>query len=188
MLHQQTTPEVAAAPVHLSPLRRHWRPLLRAAGIAVAGLAIAAWSGPLEPYRMWFCLWLAGLVAFVASFPTASRQYRFPSWGALLWLLAILTVAVALRLPRIADIPANISIDEILPAMEAVHLVRDNPVNVFSSVGWFSMPNLSFAFPAVAMQVFGASFYTQRLSSLLMGVAGLAATFLLARRLFGEIG
>lgn len=187
MLHQQAISAEPASTSRPSWPRDHWRWLLRAAGIAAATLAIGEWSGPLEPYAVWFWLWLAGLVAWVASFPPAVRRCPFPSPGVLLWLLGILGLAVALRLPRIADIPANISIDELLPAMEAMHLARGNPVNVFSSVGWFTMPNLSFAFPALVMKVIGVSFYAQRLSSLLLGVAGLVATFLLARRLFGDV-
>jgi hypothetical protein len=176
--------QVAGAPV--SGLRRHWRLLLCAAGVAAAAVAINQWSGPEEPYGPWFWLWMAGLVAYAASFPPAVRRHPFPAPVVLLWLIAIVALAVGLRLPRIADIPANISIDELLPAMEALNIAGGAPVNVFASAGWFSMPNLSFAFPAVVMKVVGVSFYAQRLSSLLMGLGGIVATFLLARRLFGD--
>jgi len=169
-----------------SGLRRHWRVLVRAAGMAAAGLAIFLWDGPTEPYGVWFCVWLAGLVAFAVSFPPALRRCPFPSPAVLLWLCGILGLALALRLPGIADNPANISIDELLPGMEALQIARGGAANVFSSVGWFSMPNVSFAFPAVVMKIIGPSFYAQRLSSMLMGIGGIIATFLLARRLFGD--
>ena len=177
------TPEPQQA---VAASRRDWRVPLRAAGIAAAALAIALWPGPHAPYGVWFCVWMAGVVAYAASFPGALQKYPFPSPAVLVWLLAILGLAVALRLPGLAHTPANVSIDELLPAMEALRIVRGETTNVFSSVGWFSMPNLSFAFPALVMRVIGPTFYAQRLSSMLMGVGGIVAIFLLARRLFGD--
>lgn len=169
----------------MAGLSRHWRVAVRAGGIAAAVAAILLWPGS-SPYGVWFWVWLAGLVAYAASFSPALQRSPFPSPAVLLWLFGILGLAVALRLPGIADNPANISIDELLPAMEALHIARGGTANVFSSVGWFSMPNLSFTFPALIMKALGPSFYAQRLSSVLMGIGGIIAVFLLARRLFGD--
>jgi 4-amino-4-deoxy-L-arabinose transferase-like glycosyltransferase len=180
-----STPVPVPAPRHRG-VRRYWRVVVRVAGCAAAVLAIARWPSAYPPYGPWFWGWLAGLLLYAASFAPAARRHPFPPPMVVLWLLGILGLAVALRLPRIADVPANISIDELLPAMEAWHIASGRPVNVFASIGWFSMPNLSFAFPALVMKAIGPPFYAQRLSSMLMGVGGIAATFLLARRLFGD--
>ena len=127
------------------------------------------WPGPYAPYGRWFWLWLAGLVAFAASFPPALRPYPFPrrrcccgcsaSWrwrwrcacrGSPTFRRTSASTSCCRRWRRCTS-----------PAVAAA--------NVFSSVGWFTMPNLSFAFPALVMKVIGVSFYAQRLSSVLMG-------------------
>ena len=92
-----------------------------------------------------------------------------------------------LRLVALADIPANISVDESLTALEALRIAQGRVPNVFSSVGWFSMPSLTFAFPAVVMRVAGPNaFLAARLASVAMGLAGIACLFALGRRLFGD--
>ena len=126
--------------------------------MAAAVLAICSVAGAARAVRA-VVLGLARRPRGLCGELSAGRCGRYPpplAPAALLGLLGILGLAVALRLPAIEDNPANISIDELLPAMEArAHRQRAAP-NVFSSVGWFTMPNLSFAFPALVMKVVGA--------------------------------
>jgi hypothetical protein len=101
--------------------------------------------------------------------------------------LAILVLATALRLPRIETIPGNISVDELMPGLAAQAIATGTAPNVFSTLGWFTLPNLTFAFPAAVMVVVGGDpLFALRFSSLLTGLVGIGATFLLARRLFGN--
>jgi hypothetical protein len=101
--------------------------------------------------------------------------------------VGILVLAAVLRLVLIMRYPAEIHIDEILPSLEALHIVQGNAPNVFSSVGWFTTPNLAFAFPAVAMEVVSHDLLrAARLTSAVMGLIGILCLFLLARRLCGD--
>jgi 4-amino-4-deoxy-L-arabinose transferase-like glycosyltransferase len=127
------------------------------------------------------------MVAYALSFTRAAETRPGPPLPVLAWLLAIIVLATALRLPGIEARPANISIDELLPGLEAARIARGGAPNVFSSVGWFAMPSLSFAFAAVVMRLAGhETLLPLRMSSLVMGVGGIACTFLLARRLLGD--
>jgi 4-amino-4-deoxy-L-arabinose transferase-like glycosyltransferase len=163
-----------------------WVPLLlRAGALAGAAYAVTNWS-PSE-YGASFWLWVVSALAYAVSFRAARFRFaRLPTavWGA---LLAILVLAVALRLPNIEAVPGNISVDELMPGLQAQAIAAGAAPNVFSSLGWFSLPNLTFAFPAAVMVVVGGdALFSLRLSSLLTGVLGIGATFLLARRLFGN--
>ncbi|MFI5395617.1 MAG: ArnT family glycosyltransferase [Candidatus Binatia bacterium] len=152
-----------------------------------AGAGIMLWPRSHPGYRTAFWLWAGGIVAYVLSFRRAERALTPPPASVQLGLIGILALAAALRLVAIEDIPANISIDEILPSLEALHIAQGGAPNVFSSVGWFGMPTLTFSFAAVVMRFAGPdAFLAARLSSVLMGISGIACLFLLARRLFGD--
>lgn len=160
--------------------------LLRAAAAVVAVVALALWD--VDRYGVPFWLWLAALIAIWISLPgaTGTRMQR-PAAGVLGALGGILALAWWLRFPDIVDMPANVSIDEMMPALEAMSIAAGERPNVFSSVGWFTIPNLSFAVPAIVMAALpGDDFFALRFSSLLTGLLGITGTFFLARRLFGD--
>ncbi len=164
-----------------------WRLMLRVVGVVAAWLGVLLWPRMHAPYGLAFWLWAAGVAAYVLSFRTARRRWSPPGPLVYLALAAIMIFAAWLRLTALADVPANISIDEILPSTEALHIAQGAPINVFSSTGWFTIPNFTFALPAVVMKLAGHdAFWAARLSSVLTGLAGIFALFLLARRLFGE--
>src|SRR5262249_4609629 len=147
--------------------------VIRVGAMASAGLAVLLWPYSTAAYGFWFWLWLCALVAYAFSFAPATCPREAPSPAALAWLMAIIGVAVALRLPGIKANPANISIDELLPGLEAARIARGGAANVFSSIGWFTIPNVCFAFPAIVMKLAGAeTFLPLRLSSLLTGIGG----------------
>ncbi len=188
MLKPQSAPEPAAGNAKLNPVSAFgWRLLLRVAGVFAAWLGVLLWPRIHPRYGPACWLWAGGVAAYVLSFRTASR--RFPRPTLLVWTALAMIVLFAgwLRLTALTDIPANISIDEILPSLEALHIAQGEPVNVFSSTGWFSMPNLTFAFPALVMKFAGQdAFFGARLSSALTGLAGIVALFFLTRRLLGD--
>jgi 4-amino-4-deoxy-L-arabinose transferase-like glycosyltransferase len=114
---------------------------------------------------------------------------RFAPSRRIVWvgLLATLALAAALRFVALGELPVNIQIDEMLPALEAQHIARGIQPNVFSSVGWSNTPNLAFAFGAVAMKAIGSEgLFAVRLSSAILGMGGILCVFLLARRWFGD--
>lgn len=161
--------------------------LLRA--VALCGVGAALWTWEVERYGPPFWAWVLFAFALWLSFsgrPDGTRSQPMPAWS-IVGLIGICAFAFALRWPALSEIPANISVDELLPALEAMRIAAGEAPNVFSSLGWFTIPNLSFAIPGVVMAWFPAdTFFALRLSSLLTGLVGIVGTFLLARRLFGD--
>ena len=92
-----------------------------------------------------FWLWAGALAGYALSFRPAERPFTKPGVLVIALLFGILGLATWLRLTALEDIPANISIDEILPSVEAANIARGAVPNVFSSAGWFGMPNLTFS-------------------------------------------
>lgn len=188
MLKPQLLPTAGAGddvPRHLG--RRGWRLPVRLACLLVAGAALVWWPAAHAGYGLLFWLWAGSVVGYALSFAPAERRFPRPPMLVCAALLAILGLAAWLRLTALEDIPANISIDEILPSMEAQSIASGATPNVFSSVGWFTLPNLTFAFPALMIKVVGHdTFFAARLSSALTGLGGIVCIFLLARRLFGD--
>jgi len=164
-----------------------WCLALRIAALAAATGGILLWPRVQPGYGVPFWLWVVGVIGYAISFSRAQRPLSPPGRGVILALCAVLVLAGVLRLVALEDLPANISIDESLTALEALRIAQGRVPNVFSSVGWFSMPNFTFAFPAVFMRLAGAdAFFAARLSSVVMGLAGIVCVFALGRRLFGD--
>lgn len=134
-----------------------------------------------------FWLWAVSAIAYPFAFPRAEKPHAPPGAAVLVALLAILAFAAMLRLHQVDRIPSNISIDEVYPGIDALRIARGESFNPFSTLGWFNIPGLSFAYPAVFMKLLGGPpFHDLRLSSAIMGLAGILVTFLLGRRLFGD--
>lgn len=167
--------------------RRDWRLLSRLAFLLAAGAALARWSSIDPAYGVGFWVWAGSVVGYTVSFAAAERRWPRPRVPVCAALLGILALAAWLRFSALNDIPANISIDEVLPSMEAETIASGGAPNVFSSAGWFSLPNLTFTIPALVIKAVGHDpFFAVRLSSAFTGLAGILCTFLLARRLFGD--
>jgi 4-amino-4-deoxy-L-arabinose transferase-like glycosyltransferase len=186
-LKPQPLPAVPSAQPGVRSRRHDWRLLLRLAAIITATGAVAWWPRMNGGYGAAFWLWAAAVAGYALSFRGAERRSMRPGVLVCAALLVIVGLAARLRFPALEDIPANISIDEILPSVEAQHIAQGETPNVFSTTGWFDMPNLTFAFPALVIKAVGHDpFLAVRLSSALMGLAGIVSVFLLARRLFGD--
>jgi 4-amino-4-deoxy-L-arabinose transferase-like glycosyltransferase len=156
--------------------------------MALLGAACGIVLQPFQPaYGVAFWVWAGGVIAYAVSFPRAQRAFPLPPGPVVAGLIAVLALAGALRFVALAEIPANISIDESLTSLAALRIAQGGAPNVFSSVGWFTMPSLTFAFAAAVMRVAGPdAFFAARLSSAVMGMAGIVCLFVLARRLFGD--
>jgi 4-amino-4-deoxy-L-arabinose transferase-like glycosyltransferase len=160
---------------------------LRICAIAVATVGVLLWPRRDAGYGLAFWLWGGGIIGYALSFQRGRTRFgpsRRTVWAG---LFAILALAAALRFVALGELPVNIHIDEILPALEARHIARGIKPNVFSSVGWYNTPNLAFAFGAVTMKAIGSEgLLAVRLSSAILGMGGILCVFLLARRWFGD--
>jgi hypothetical protein len=102
--------------------------LPRATLLAALMLAMKLWPPMNSGYGVAFWLWVCAVVAYALSFERARRTSALPPRIVQVILVGILILAAVLRLEGKAP-------------------------NVFSSVGWFTTPNLAFAFPALAMEI-----------------------------------
>lgn len=159
---------------------------VRVVALGLGGLAILNWPVP-AGYGWFFWTWLVAIGLFLGSFPSSRSRLSAPSTEVIWILCGILLVALGLRLPGLETIPSNIAADEILPGLEGVAIAAGDYHNVFSTLGWFTIPGVSFAFPGVVMKLLpGSHFFALRASSLLTGLAGIVSLFLLLRRLFND--
>jgi hypothetical protein len=180
-------PQPAVGQASPTPTGHWWRFALRVGAVAALTLAMKLWPPTNSGYGVAFWLWVCAVVAYALSFERALRTSASPRRMVKVTLVGILILAAALRLVLIKRFPAEIHIDEVLPGIEALHIVQGRAPNVFSSVGWFTTPNLAFAFPALAMEIASNDLLrAARLTSAVMGVAGILALYLLARRLFED--
>lgn len=180
--------EVGASP-GARRLPRPWGPfVVRGVAALVVAVALVYWPRPAAGYGWSFWAWLGGVGVLWATLPRAPRRAagERAGWREGVGLAVILAFAAGLRLWAIESVPANVAIDEMLPGLEALRIARGETPNVFSSVGWFTIPNLAFAPPALFMWALpDDTFLALRLSSLVTGLLGIVGTFLLARRFFG---
>ena len=138
--------------------------------------------------RLAFCLWLASLAAAAAAARAwDGKRSALPSlpWTPLerAMLLAILAVALALRLPDLTTIPPEVHGDEAACGIAARDILRGGTTNLFA-LGWSNLSNIGFAISAASMAVFGDDLFGLRMASVLLGTATVLVTYLLARRLF----
>lgn len=160
---------------------------LARSGFALALGAALLWRNHEPGWGPLFWAWSLGLAAFVLGLPRRSTPSLPSDHGFRLGLGGILLLAAAWRLPGVHELPANISVDEILPGVESLRLASGKGPNPFGSIGWFSIPNLSFLPGAIAMALLPwESFHSLRISSAVTGLAGLAATACLGRQMLGR--
>lgn len=165
--------------------RSRW--LVRVGALLLGAGACAGWTRTEAVYGWFFWLWVAAMAIYVGGAPSARGAGTRPAALTRFGLGAVLMLAAAVRLPGLAWLPGNISIDEVLPGAEALHIMHGAGPNPMASVGWFTMPRFSFAVQAAVFTLAGeGSLWALRLSSALMGLAGLVATFALGRRLVGD--
>lgn len=165
---------------------QRWRVVARGVALLAGAFALFQWHRADPGYGPVFWLWVGATVAYVFSFPRAAGSHGSPSWSWHLSLVLLLLWAAAWRIPGVYEMPANISIDELLPGAESLRIAAGRAPNVFASAGWFSIPNLAFVPGAVAMDLLPlVPFHSLRLASVALGLCGIAATALLGRELFG---
>ncbi len=155
------------------------------------------WQGTPLPWALALLLtlaggWLLGAVGQPASpyGPQLSRSPdpppSLPRWLEIGAFLAILALAVFLRLHRLDSIPAGIYVDETNASLDALYILEGRPDSPFGT-GWYETPNGYIYYMAALYKLFGASYYTLKAASLIPALLTIPAIFFLGRLLFGPL-
>ena len=176
---------------------RAW--LIGGAALSAAGAALALWAAITNYSRPYFppgfYAWAGGLATVVAGF--ALMQRRRPKTSAppdrpvtrleVVGFLALVAITIFLRVYRIDEIPSGIFIDETNAAMDAMHVLDGRPDSIFGT-GWYETPYLYIYYQAALVVLFGPTYATLKLTSLLPAVLTVIAFYPLARTLIGAPG
>ncbi len=166
------------------------------AGIVVVG---RVWRGRIDTWTvgLWFAvgvvLPIAGrLIGKLATrntppfpkpvSPSHRKQRALPS--ELTAVLLILLVGTLLRVYRIDSIPPGIFVDETNAAGDALRILDGWHASPFG-VGWFETPLGYVYYLAGLIKIFGPTYYTLKVASLIPAILTLVAFYPLARELFG---
>ena len=185
---------VPAAPrPELEAWRLRSRRTLAAAGLLVTGSAASlATIGFIErsgPDRAALAVWLAAIALVVAGSALGARNpIRLPRLRRehvpeVVLVLAVLGVALALRLPDLAGIPAFVHGDEAATGLEGRRILDGGSVFEF---GWYGIPSLSFAISSGTLWLFGNDLTGLRAASVIEGTLCVLLLYLIVRRLFGR--
>ncbi len=104
-------------------------------------------------------------------------------WTAVVFTLAI---GVFLRFHDLAHIPPGIFVDETNAAGDALRLLSGWPGSPFY-VGWYETPLLYAYYMAALFKLFGVSYYTLKLASLIPAILTLVFFYPFVRELFGPL-
>ncbi len=110
-----------------------------------------------------------------------------PKWLEWAFFGGILLLAIFLRLYRLDTIPPGIWSDETNSAVNAMYILGGQTVSPFS-IGWGGVPNAYMFYMAGIFHLFGASYFTLKLASIIPAVLTVAAIYPLGRLLFGPLG
>ena len=113
------------------------------------------------------------------------RLAESPPWGAVC-LAVLLFVALAVRLYRLSDVPANVTADEADFLLNAWHVLAGQPPGLFG-FDWTPSPALSVYIMAGTMKVFGASIFGARMSPVLLSIGTLVAFYFLAHERLSQL-
>lgn len=162
------------------------------AAVAVFNLAL------FDNHQAMRWVWLTSLIVLVAASavvgalgPGLSRGLLAavpPKRRHLLWealgVMALIALAVFLRIYRLRAMPPGIFVDETNAALDAIRILEGRPDSPFGT-GWFETPTM-YAFYLVGLfKLFGTTFTALKAASLIPAILTVAALYPLARLLFG---
>ncbi len=137
--------------------------------------------------------WLASIVAVLCLTSAATSSLAWSAVPAQLWqrlraagrdrallaLVAILLLALVLRLVALSSVPALFYGDEGEMGANALAIVRGQPdAPWFFGIGFAELPSLHFYLEALSIQVFGVTLFALRFVSALWGTFGVFAVYL----------
>lgn len=178
--HERRDAAAGAPPRRAAP-----RPRLLNAAVALVVVAVAAVLYDASSHWAIYP-WAAGLALLVAAAWPPRRTEAMPRRAVVEWLgLALVVgVAVAFRFPGLEALPPQVHGDEAACGLEARRILRGEVDNLLG-VGWYGIPNLSFAISALAMRLFGDDLFGLRMASALLGLASVPLLYGIVRRLYG---
>ncbi len=175
----------------LEPLRRHIDPGRSPAPVYLAALLGAATAGAAAGHQALLRLPALALALWVGSIALAlAASGRWPRLGRLsradfAFVAVLLSLAIAVRVIRLGDIPWLLAGDEASVGLSAREFLQGGWSNPFR-VAWYSFPSLFFVVPAASIGSLGATIEALRLPAALAGALTVAALFLYARAAFGR--
>jgi predicted DNA-binding antitoxin AbrB/MazE fold protein len=145
-------------------------------------------SPPLDGYSWALPFWVAAIAAAVAGcrLLAGSGLVEMEPPARRIWplLLALLLLALGLRVWQVGSLPPTLSGDEGSQGLEAVKVLKGEIRNPFST-GWLGVPTMSFYFNAVSIALLGNTATGLRLPWVFIGTATVLVSYLLVRRLHG---
>jgi 4-amino-4-deoxy-L-arabinose transferase-like glycosyltransferase len=140
-------------------------------------------------------LWLFGLLACVTGAILIGTQpvklklgwptLRVPRLLEIGALLAVVGVAIWLRIPDLATIPPNVHGDEADVGLLARDILAGRMPVLFATAPAAEAAALTFAIHAATMRVFGDNLFGLRMGAAIEGVLSVILLYLVARRLWG---
>ncbi len=118
------------------------------------------------------------------SIGVAVYEPKIPRWLEIILLLAIMGIAIWLRVSNIEQMPPGIFIDETNAALDGLQILEGRPSNLFGT-GWFETPNGFVYLQTLFFRILGTTFLSVKLQSLLPGILSVLALYLLGKELFG---
>ena len=148
----------------LTNLHGSWTPLPWLVGTAV--WAYYFWSDRIEPD-----------LSVPESRPFAYGQFLF-----------VLAAATVLRFYNIRELPLGSYVDEVLTLTNSLGLL-DRPFDLFGQTpllwsGWVKTANLYLYFDLLILKLFGVSYWSMKLLSVIPGIIACGAVFLISQLLF----
>ncbi len=129
-------------------------------------------------------IWVGGKIDWAAlAFPLRQWLTRPPFWI----LMAVLAVALLLRLIQLENVPPLFHGDEGEMGVNALAIAQNNSSAppFFGTGSFFSHPSMHYYMEALSIKVFGVTLFALRFVTAMWGVLGVAATFLVAREIAG---
>src|SRR5579859_595366 len=137
-------------------------------------------------------VWLFGVLAtFVGAMLLSTNSWRFhwpratESWLELAIFLAVVAIAIWLRLPDLAALPPNVHGDEADVGLLAREILAGRMPVLLATAPAAEATALTFAVHAATMRLFGDNLFGLRMGSAIEGVLSVILLYLFARRLWG---
>jgi hypothetical protein len=136
--------------------------------------------------------WLVGIIIWANYFwseqlePDFSVPQSMPfPYGQ---FLSVLVAATVLRLYKLAELPLGPYVDEVLTLNNSLGLL-DHPFYLFGQTpllwrGWVETANLYLYFDLLILKLFGVSYWSMKLLSVIPGIIACGAVFLICQILF----
>ena len=154
-------------------------------------LSLASWSasgsGAVAHLPGAWAIWMMGITVTVFALWRPSPSPARPGKDRLhfaIWM-AILSLALALRVIAVGDVPAAVSGDEGSVGIVGWEFVSGLRSNLFSSA-WHSLPSLYFGLVSIFQRMLGRDLEAIRLTSALGGALSVVALYWATGKLFGR--